>query len=55
VDLATGDLVIFDETTPRDKQADAMMASASIPGFFPPQKDVLENAVLADGGLFAQV
>jgi len=36
VDLSTGDVIIFDETTPTDKQHLAMVASASIPGMFPP-------------------
>jgi predicted acylesterase/phospholipase RssA len=55
VDLNTGDIVIFDETTPVEKQPDAMMASASIPVLFPPQETLLEHAALADGGLFTQV
>jgi predicted acylesterase/phospholipase RssA len=36
VDLNTGDVIIFDETTPIDKQPDTMIASASIPAMFPP-------------------
>lgn len=55
VDLNTGDVVIFDETTPPDLQYLAMAASASIPAVFPPQKSVVNNAALVDGGLFTQV
>ena len=55
VDLNTGDVVIFDETTPVEKQPLAMVASGSIPAAFPPQEDLIENAVLVDGGLFTQV
>jgi predicted acylesterase/phospholipase RssA len=36
VDLNTGDVIVFDETTPIEKQTAAMLASASIPGIFPP-------------------
>lgn len=55
VDLNTGDVIIFDETTPPDLQYLAMTASASIPAVFPPQKSVVNNAALVDGGLFTQV
>jgi hypothetical protein len=40
VDLNTGDVIIFDETTPIEKQPTAMM---------------VDHATLADGGLFTQV
>jgi predicted acylesterase/phospholipase RssA len=52
VDLNTGDVIIFDETTPIELQANSMIASASIPGVFPPEKSILEHSALADGGLF---
>ena len=55
VDLNTGDVIIFDETTPVEKQPQAMVASASIPMFFPPQENLIENTALTDGGLFTQV
>ena len=55
VDLNTGDVIIFDETTPIEKQPTAMMASASIPGLFPPKENLIDHAALADGGLFTQV
>lgn len=55
VDLNTGDVIIFDETTPIDKQPDTMIASASIPAMFPPQETLIDHAALADGGLFTQV
>ena len=55
VDLNTGDVVIFDESTPIEKQPLAMMASASIPMIFPPQKELIKNTALTDGGLFTQV
>jgi predicted acylesterase/phospholipase RssA len=34
VDLATGEVLIFDETTPYDKWALAVLASGSMPAFF---------------------
>jgi predicted acylesterase/phospholipase RssA len=55
VDLNSGDVIIFDETTPIEKQTDAMLASASIPAVFPPQKTLIDHTALADGGLFTQV
>ena len=35
VDLNTGDIVIFDETTPTDQTKAAILSSASIPVIFP--------------------
>ena len=52
VDLNTGDVIIFDETTPVEKQPAAIVASASLPGVFPPAKTLINHTALADGGLF---
>ena len=52
VDLNTGDVIIFDETTPIEKQPAAIIASASIPGVFPPTESLIDHSALADGGLF---
>ena len=53
VDLDTGEIVIFDETTPRDKIAHAIKSSASIPIFFPPE--LMDDRALVDGGLFTNL
>ena len=55
VDLATGEVLVFDETTPADKKALAVLASASIPGAFPPVKDLMPNRIMVDGGVFSNI
>jgi len=51
VDLNTGKVMVFDEHTPLEKLAEAMVGSASLPGAFSPT--YLDNMVLIDGGIFA--
>ena len=41
VDLNTGDIIIFDESTPVEKQPFVMVATSSIPGVFPPEETVI--------------
>jgi hypothetical protein len=53
VDINTGEIVIFDETTPREFITTAIVSTASIPGFFP--INVIHNMALVDGGIFANV
>ena len=53
VDLSTGKIVIFDENTPRDIVPDAILASASIPAFFPPVN--IDGMTLVDGGVFTNL
>ena len=55
VDLSTGEVIVFDETTPRNKQYLALLASASIPIFFPPVEDLMQNRFLVDGGIFSNL
>jgi predicted acylesterase/phospholipase RssA len=50
VDVNTGQIVIFDETTPQDLRTKAVLSSASIPSFFPPVE--IEDFLLVDGGTF---
>jgi predicted acylesterase/phospholipase RssA len=54
VDLNTGEIVIFDETTPQDDIASVITASASIPIIFPPVITA-DNKVLVDGGTFSNL
>lgn len=53
VDMNTGNVVIFDETTPHDKMAEAMRASAAIPIIFEPV--LMDDMVLVDGGVFTNL
>ena len=53
VDLNTGDVVIFDESTPQERLATAVQASASIPGFFKPVEMDTYNFI--DGGAFTNL
>jgi len=53
VDLNTGKVIVFDEHTPLDKLAEAMVASASLPAAFSPT--YLDNMVLIDGGTFTSL
>ena len=53
VDLDTGEIVIFDETTPHRFMSDAVIASASIPTVFPPVS--FDHKTMVDGGIFANV
>ena len=53
VDLNTGEVVIFDEETPKEKLVDAIMSSASIPVAFPPI--MMDDKVLVDGGAFSDL
>jgi predicted acylesterase/phospholipase RssA len=50
VDIQTGQVVIFDESTPMEVRNRAVMSSASIPFVFPPV--VLDGMYLTDGGTF---
>ena len=54
MDLNTGEIVIFDETTPQDDIASVITASASIPIIFPPVITA-DNKVLVDGGTFTNL
>jgi predicted acylesterase/phospholipase RssA len=51
VDMNTGEIVIFDETTPHKYIPDAVVGSASIPVAFPPTH--IDGKTLSDGGVFA--
>lgn len=53
VDLNTGEIVIFDETTPTDQTKYAILSSASIPVIFPVV--YLDHKVLVDGGVFTNL
>ena len=53
VDLSTGQVIIFDETTPMDELSKAVIASASIPMFFEPEQIGPYN--LVDGGVFTNM
>lgn len=50
VDLNTGSVVIFDETVPDELKHLAVLASASLPGFFSPVQ--IGDMVLVDGGTY---
>lgn len=50
VDLKTGKVLIFDETTPTELIEDVLFSSASIPGIFPPVE--IGDYYLVDGGTF---
>ena len=50
MDLITGKVLIFDETTPTELIEDAIFSSASIPGIFPPVE--IGDYFLVDGGTF---
>ena len=50
VDMNTGSLIIFDETTPEKYRIKALLSSASIPGIFPPVE--IGDLNLVDGGTF---
>ena len=53
VDLNTGEIVIFDETTPIEQTKDAILSSASIPVIFPVVR--IDHQVLVDGGTFTNL
>ena len=53
--MATGEVIVFDETTPINKRHLAIISSGSIPVFFPPVDDLMPNKVLTDGGVFANL
>ena len=50
VDMNNGNVVVFDETTPEEHRASALLASASLPGAFSPVH--IKNMILNDGGIF---
>lgn len=50
VDVNTGQAVIFDETTPIEIRNKSILASASLPGTFPPVE--IDGMFLVDGGTF---
>lgn len=50
VDLNTGSVVIFDETVPDELKHLAVLASASLPGFFSPVQ--IGDMLLVDGGTY---
>jgi len=53
VDLNTGEIVIFDETTPKEHVKSAVLSSASIPVVFPVVR--IDHQVLVDGGTFTNL
>ena len=53
VDLSTGSVLIFDETTPSKYIPSAIVGSASIPGLFPATH--LDQYALVDGGVFTNM
>lgn len=53
MDLSTGEVLVFDETV--SNRTEAILSSASIPVFFPPVSDLIENHFIVDGGLFANL
>ena len=53
MDLVTGKVVIFDETTPKEFLVPAIVSSGSLPIVFTPQ--YIENLVLVDGGVFTNL
>ena len=52
-DFVSGQVMIFDETTPDEKRADVIMASASIPFVFSGKK--IDDMYLYDGGLYSSI
>lgn len=53
VDMNTGEIIIFDETTPEHAMVDAVISSTSIPSIFP--LVAMDHKQLGDGGVFANL
>ena len=51
MDISTGDVVIFDETMPREVRADVITGSSTMPGILPPVK--VGEHMLVDGGTYS--
>lgn len=51
--MNTGQVIVFDETTPMEIRNKAVLSSASIPFVFPPVE--LDGMQLVDGGTFQNI
>jgi predicted acylesterase/phospholipase RssA len=51
--LNTGQVIVFDETTPMEIRNKSLISSASIPFVFPPVE--IDGMQLVDGGTFQNV
>lgn len=52
-DLNSGNIVVFDESMPKDHRSELILSSSSIPFYFPAV--VHEQQMLVDGGLFSDL